>query len=61
VLALINNLFEKLIFTRVFGFLDSDGFFSNNQYGFRPKSSTATAISEIEYCGRYFLGSSEVI
>ena len=38
---------EKLVYSRVFSFLDTNKIFYNHQYGFRPKYSTNHALINI--------------
>jgi hypothetical protein len=46
-LSNINKLFEKLVFSRLFSFLDSHNTFYKHQYGFRPKYSTNHTLINI--------------
>ena len=46
-LSNINKLFEKLIFTNVYKFLDKKSKIYGMQYGFRPKHSTTHALINI--------------
>ena len=46
-LSNINKIFEKLVFSRVFSFLDKNNSIYNLQYGFRPKYSTNHALIHI--------------
>lgn len=47
VLSCINTLFEKLVATRVIGFLTKYDILSDNQHGFRKGKSTDTAVLTI--------------
>ena len=46
-LSNINKIMEKLVYSRVFSFLDTNKIFYNQQYGFRPKYSTNHALKNI--------------
>ena len=46
-LSNINKLFEKLVFSRVFTFLNNHNTFYKHQYGFRPKHSTNHTLINI--------------
>lgn len=46
ILPALNTIFEKLLYRRIYGFLQSTGFFYEKQFGFRPNSSTKIAIAE---------------
>jgi hypothetical protein len=46
-LSTLNKIFEKILYKRIFGFLNSVDFFMKTQFGFRPKCSPSTAILEI--------------
>ena len=46
-LSNINKIMEKLVYSRVFSFLDTNKIFYNHQYGFRPKYSTNHALINI--------------
>lgn len=41
------KIFEKLIKTRLYEFLEENNLLSNNQYGFRPGLSTDDAIYKV--------------
>ena len=43
-LPIFGKIFEKLIYSRLYGFLDSKGIISDSQFGFRKGHSTANAI-----------------
>lgn len=47
VLPVINKIIEKLIYGRIYWFLNSNKFFYKHQYGFRCKTSTSTATVEL--------------
>ena len=44
-LSSISKIFEKVIFTRIYKFLNQNNLFDSKQFGFRPKHSTIDAIS----------------
>ena len=46
-LSNINKILEKLVFSRVLSFLDSEKIIYKHQYGFRPKHSTNHALINI--------------
>ena len=46
-LSNLNKVFEKLIFNRVYGFLENHGCIYEHQYGFRKKHSTNHALISI--------------
>ena len=46
-LSNINKLIERLVYNRVFNFANKQKLFYNFQYGFRPKHSTAHALTNI--------------
>ena len=46
-LSNINRIFEKLVYLRVFTFLDNNNLIYKHQYGFRPKYSTNHALINI--------------
>ena len=46
-LSNLNKIFEKLVFSRVYSFLDSNDSIYKLQYGFRPKYSTTHALINI--------------
>ena len=46
VLPSMSKILEKIVFKRLYGFLDNNSFFHDSQYGFRPKHSTIDAITE---------------
>ena len=46
VLPAISKIYEKVVFKRLYSFLDRHNLISNSQYGFRPKHSTSDAITE---------------
>ena len=45
-LSIINKIFEKAIYTRVYTFLEKNNLINTSQFGFRQGHSTAMAISE---------------
>ena len=46
-LSNINKIFEKVVYSRVFSFLNKNNSIYNLQYGFRPKYSTSHALIHI--------------
>ena len=46
-LSSLNKIFEKLVFSRVYSFIDKNNSIYNLQYGFRPKYSTNHALINI--------------
>ena len=46
-LSQFDKIFEKMLFTRLFSYLDKNQLLIKNQFGFRPNSSTQFAISTI--------------
>ena len=42
----ISKVLEKVVFKRLYTFLDNNSFFHDSQYGFRPNHSTIDAITE---------------
>ena len=46
-LSNLNKIFEKLVFSRVYSFIDKNNSIYNLQYGFRPKYSTNHALITI--------------
>ena len=46
-LPIINRILEKIIYNRIFKFLDRNNFFYCRQYGFRQNYSTEIAASEL--------------
>ena len=46
-LSQFDKIFEKMLFSRLFSYLDKNQFLSKNQFGFRPNSSIQFAISTI--------------
>ena len=46
-LSQFDKIFEKLLFSRLFSYLDKNQLLNKNQFGFRPNSSTQFAISTI--------------
>ena len=46
-LSQFNKIFEKVLFSRLFSYLDKNQLLNKNQFGFRPNSSTQFAISTI--------------
>ena len=46
-LSNLNKIFEKLVFSRVYSFIDKNNSIYNLQYGFRPKYSTNHALINI--------------
>ena len=46
-LSQFNKLMEKMIFSRLYSYLEKKQLLNDNQYGFRPNSSTAFAISSL--------------
>ena len=44
VLSIINKILEKIIYTRLYDFLNSNNFFYKYQYGFRFKSNTKWSL-----------------
>lgn len=46
-LSILNKIIERLIYTRLYGFLDDNNFLYKFQYGFRSKSSTKVASVEL--------------
>ena len=46
-LVTISKVLEKLVYKRVYSFLDSTGSFYNSQYGFHSKHSTDNAVTEL--------------
>jgi hypothetical protein len=47
VLSPVNKICEKVIYHRLLTFINKNGLLSNFQFGFRGKSSTAVAATEI--------------
>jgi len=45
-LPTFSKIYEKVIFKRVYSFLDANNIFYDRQYGFRPKHSTIDAIHD---------------
>ena len=48
-LSQFDKIFEKILFSRLFSYLDKNQLLSKNQFGFRPNSSTQFAISTIHH------------
>ena len=46
-LSQFDKIFEKMLFSRLFSYLDKNQLLSKNQFDFRPKSSTHFAITKI--------------
>ena len=46
-LSHFNKLMEKMIFSRLYSYLEKKQLLNDNQFGFRPNSSTAFAISSL--------------
>ena len=46
-LSQFDKIFEKMLFSRLFSYLDKNQLLSKNQFGFRPNSSTQFAINTI--------------
>lgn len=46
-LNVLNKIIERLIYSRLYGFLDSNDFLYKFQYGFRSKASKKTASVEL--------------
>ena len=46
-LSQFDKIFEKMLFSRLFSYLDKNQLLNKNQFGFRPNSSTQFAISTI--------------
>lgn len=47
VLPVLNKVFERAIYNRTINFLEKNKYLYKNQYGFRAKCGTQTAITEI--------------
>ena len=47
ILSALSKVFERVIYNRLYSFMDSFKLFSPNQYGFRAKRSTTHALIEI--------------
>lgn len=47
ILSIFNKILEKVLFKRVYDFLECNNFFYKYQYGFRPKSNTTLAVIEL--------------
>jgi hypothetical protein len=47
VLITFNKVFEKLIYSRMIDFIETHALLSNNQYGFRKRKNTTTAIMHL--------------
>ena len=54
-LSNINRIMEKLVYSRVFNFLEINNILYNQQFGFRPKYSTNHALIDITEKIRYAL------
>ena len=46
-LSQFDKIFEKMLFSRLFSYLDKNQLLNKNQFGFRPNFSTQFAISTI--------------
>ena len=46
ILPSVSKIYEKVVFKRVYAFLDQHNIIYESQYGFRPKHSTIDAITE---------------
>ena len=46
-LITISKILEKIVYKRMYNFLDTNGQLFNSQYGFRSKHSCENAISEL--------------
>jgi len=46
-LPAINKVFEKLLYSRLYSYVETNELLSPNQYGFREGTSTELAINEI--------------
>ena len=46
-LSQFDKIIEKMIFSRLYSYVESNQLLSNKQFGFRPNSSTSYAISSI--------------
>ena len=46
-LSQFDKIFEKMLFSRLFSYIDKNQLLNKNQFGFRPNSSTQFAISTI--------------
>ena len=44
-LSQFDKIFERMLFSRLFSYLDKNQLLSKNQFGFRPNSSTQVVIS----------------
>ena len=47
VLSVFSKIFEKIVYTRLFEYLDVNHILSNSQFGFRQKLSTSMALLEL--------------
>lgn len=47
VLPVLSKILEKLIYVRLYNYLNKQNFFFSQQYGFRPKSNTLSATVDI--------------
>lgn len=47
VLPTYNDIFEKCVFDRIYGFLERNGFFYESQFGFRPWRNTTVSCLEV--------------
>jgi hypothetical protein len=47
VLPIMSKIFERIIYSRLFEYLNDKKFFCENQYGFRPGSSTLSATVDL--------------
>lgn len=47
VLPIMSKIFERILYTRIYSYLNKIDFINKKQYGFRPKSSTLTAVIDL--------------
>lgn len=53
-LSIFSKIFEKILKTRLVNFLENEGFFSKNQFGFQKKLNTENAL--LDFFGKVFEG-----
>ena len=52
ILPIISKILERCVFNQLYNFLNENSLLSKHQFGFRPKSSTLTAL--IQMCDEFY-------
>ena len=60
-LPIFSKMFEKLIYSRVYSFLEKNNLLQDKQFGFRSKHSTTHALISLSKSIKKFVDKKEIV